>query len=293
MLGGVVALNSSADREAQRAPDAARFLAVASVEATAAPAASSRAPSPEFMGGARLTQVNDVAGPSMPAFSAGADDRTLQCLSTALYYEARGEGADGMAAVAQVILNRSRHPAFPGSVCGVIYQPSQFSFVGARNRAPSGRLWEQARDIAERALSGHVMDRVGTATHFHATRVRPSWPGMRRVATIGQHVFYAYAGGRGSRSAFTREPQREYARPPARTENVYAMLPSERSDAAAPTVTPVPPAAPIDAAKPAAPAAGASAASTARHEPAPSATEAAPATPMLRTQTLGVAAPVA
>lgn len=245
------------------------------------------------MGGARLTRVNDVAGPAMPAFSGGADDRTLQCLSTALYYEARGEGADGMAAVAQVILNRSRHPAFPGSVCGVIYQPSQFSFVGARNRAPYGRLWEQARDIAEQALSGHVMDEVGTATHFHATRVRPSWPGMRRVATIGQHVFYAYAGGRAARSAFTREPQREYARPPARTENVYAMLPSERADAPAPSVTPAPAAASSDISKPATPVAGAAAAPTARHEPAPSAVETAPAAPVLRTQTLGAAAPVA
>lgn len=294
VLGGVVAFSSSADRDAQRAPDAARFLAAASVEATGASAAGSRAPAPEFMGGARLSQVNDAAGPAMPAFSGAADDRSLQCLSTAVYYEARGEGSDGMAAVAQVILNRSRHPSFPGSVCGVVYQASQFSFVGARNRAPSGRLWEQARAIAERALSGHVMDDVGTATHFHATRVRPSWPGMRRVATIGQHVFYAYAGGRGARSAFTREPQREYARPPARTENVYAMLSSERPDAPAPSVTSTPSAAAVDSAKPARAAdAPAPAAPAARHEPAPSATETAPAAPALRTQTLVPAAPVA
>lgn len=286
VVAGTVALGARPAEERRAAPPASTPVAAVSTEATAPIPAGSQTPSPEFMGGVILQRVNDVAGPAMPSYNAAGDSRTLECLSTAVYYEARGEGADGMAAVAQVILNRSRHPLFPRSVCGVVYQASQFSFVGARNRAPYGRLWEQAREIAERALSGEVMSRVGTATHFHATRVRPSWPGMRRVATIGQHVFYAYSGSRGTPSAFIRGPEREYARPP-RNENVYAMLPSEQPGVKPPEVSTVvrPPAA-LSAAAPAAPAA------------AETATAPAPAGPEviapLRTITLApVASPVA
>lgn len=196
--------------------------------------------------GARLVNVADVSVSSgssaMSPFAGEAIDessRTFQCLATAVYYEARGEGADGMAAVAQVILNRARHPAFPHSVCGVVYQPRQFSFVGGGLRAPYGPLWAEARDIAERALGGYVMSRVGTSTHFHAQRVSPSWPGMRRVATIGQHIFYAYAGSRGAAQAFRASPDLDDAGSPA-PRREYARVQRDAAPALSATAAPSP-----------------------------------------------------
>jgi hypothetical protein len=129
------------------------------------------------------------------------------CLAQAVYYEARGEGVDGMRAVAQVILNRVRHPAFPKSICGVVYQGAnrriscQFSFTcnGIMGRPVEAYNWRRAREVASAALEGYVMKSVGTATHFHASYVAPSWSNtMVRVGTVGSHVFYQFRG-RGSR----------------------------------------------------------------------------------------------
>lgn len=129
------------------------------------------------------------------------------CLTQAVYYEARGEGVDGMRAVAQVILNRVRHPAFPKTICNVVYQGAmhgtscQFSFVcnGAMASRVESSAWRRARDVASAALEGYVMKSVGTATHFHTLRVDPMWSGtMIRVATVGGHAFYQFRG-RGAR----------------------------------------------------------------------------------------------
>ena len=129
------------------------------------------------------------------------------CLTQAVYYEARGEGVDGMRAVAQVILNRVRHPAFPKTICNVVYQGAmhgtscQFSFVcnGAMGNRVEPGAWRRARDVAGAALEGYVMKSVGTATHFHTLTVDPMWSGtMIRVATVGGHAFYQFRG-RGAR----------------------------------------------------------------------------------------------
>lgn len=137
--------------------------------------------------------------------------RDLDCLTTAVYYEARGEGQAGMQAVAQVILNRARHPAFPQSICGVIYQGAgrrtgcQFSFVcnGAMNGRREGGAWERARQVAVRALSGQVYAQVGNATHFHTTAVNPRWSGsLVRVTQVGSHIFYRFGGRRGASGQF-------------------------------------------------------------------------------------------
>ena len=128
------------------------------------------------------------------------------CLTQAVYYEARGEGEDGMRAVAQVILNRVRHPAFPKTICGVVYQGAyhgiscQFSFVcnGAMAGPVEAWAWRRAKDVASAALNGYVMKTVGTATHFHTTTVDPVWSAtMVQVATVGGHTFYQFRG-RGS-----------------------------------------------------------------------------------------------
>jgi len=122
------------------------------------------------------------------------------CLATAVYYEARGEGQAGQQAVAQVILNRVRNPAYPKTICGVVYQAAngdcQFSFVcnGAMRGRRESAAWSRARRVADRALGGFVMSDIGNAVNFHAARVAPGWSGMIRVAQVGQHVFYGFGG---------------------------------------------------------------------------------------------------
>jgi spore germination cell wall hydrolase CwlJ-like protein len=136
--------------------------------------------------------------------------RALLCLTQAVYYEAGYEPAAGRRAVAQVVLNRLRHPAFPKSLCGVVYQRSasgicQFTFVcdGALNRAPELGAWRQARAIAEAALDGYVERSVGEATHYHADYVAPRWaPLLTKVSQIGAHIFYRWPGAWGQPSAF-------------------------------------------------------------------------------------------
>ena len=160
------------------------------------------------------------SAPEAEPFSLGGSldaSRDLDCLTQAVYYEARGEGRAGMQAVAQVVLNRARHAAFPRTICGVVYQGAarrtgcQFSFTcnGAmRGRVQQG-AWDRARNIASAALSGHVFAPVGNATHFHTTAVSPGWRGaLVRVGQVGSHVFYRFGGRTGAASAFGAEPQR-------------------------------------------------------------------------------------
>lgn len=125
----------------------------------------------------------------------------LDCLTTAVYYEARGESARGQAAVAQVVMNRVKHPAFPKTVCAVVFQGAgrkgcQFSFAcdGSMRKHREVLAWNRARDVATRALAGAARVEVGAATHFHTTAVSPMWaPHMLRVANVGAHVFYKFA----------------------------------------------------------------------------------------------------
>jgi spore germination cell wall hydrolase CwlJ-like protein len=138
--------------------------------------------------------------------------RDLECLTQAAYYEARGEGRDGMRAVTQVVLNRVRHSAFPNSVCGVVFQGAgrrtgcQFSFTcdGSMRGRVNQAAWNRAREIASAALSGAVYANVGNATHFHTTGVSPGWRhSLVRVGQVGDHLFYRFGGRSGSRGAFT------------------------------------------------------------------------------------------
>ncbi|AMK22838.1 MULTISPECIES: cell wall hydrolase [unclassified Sphingobium] len=143
---------------------------------------------------------------------AGEDhDRALQCLTQAVYYEAAREPESGQRAVAQVVLNRVRHPAFAKTVCGVVYQRfdasvCQFSFVcdGSLARHPLPDLWSRAKRIAADALAGRVEKEVGTATHYHADYVFPRWaPHLAKLAQVGAHIFYRWPGGWGLPGAFT------------------------------------------------------------------------------------------
>jgi hypothetical protein len=146
--------------------------------------------------------------------AAGADDRAraLHCMTQAIYYEAAREPVRGQQAVAQVVLNRVRHPAYPKSICGVIYQGSarptgcQFTFTcdGALRWQPQVVLWRQAEDVAKHALAGFVDKDVGSATHYHAAYVAPYWaPTLVKMTQVGQHIFYRWTGPWGEPAAFS------------------------------------------------------------------------------------------
>ena len=137
--------------------------------------------------------------------------RALLCMTQAVYYEAGFEPLEGRRAVAQVVINRMRHPAFPKSVCGVVYQGArapvcQFSFVcdGSLYRRPALGAWKEAERVAQVALDGFVERTVGAATHYHADYVAPYWaPRLAKVSQIGAHIFYRWPGAWGSSAAFT------------------------------------------------------------------------------------------
>ncbi len=137
--------------------------------------------------------------------------RALGCLTMAVYYEAASESDEGEAAVAQVVLNRVRHPLFPQTVCGVVFEGStlrtgcQFTFTcdGSLARPPSPAGWQRASRIAERALDGYVMKAVGEATHYHTMWVVPYWqPTLVKLTQIGAHIFYRWSGEAGRPGAF-------------------------------------------------------------------------------------------
>jgi hypothetical protein len=137
--------------------------------------------------------------------------RALLCMTQAVYYEAGFEPLQGRRAVAQVVLNRMRHPAFPKSICGVVYQGArapvcQFSFVcdGSLYRRPALGAWQEAEKIAAAAIDGYVEKSVGAATHYHADYVAPYWaPRLAKLNHVGTHIFYRWPGAWGSTAAFT------------------------------------------------------------------------------------------
>src|SRR6476469_8020588 len=139
-------------------------------------AAVGLAATPAFAGGG-------TAEPYAPSRDRATFDRSLQCLTEAIYYEARNQSDDGQRAVAQVVLNRVRHPAYPNTVCGVVYQGSQrttgcqFSFTCTGVMGPIGEpaAWDRARRIATAALRGQVYRPVGLAVNYHTTAINPYW----------------------------------------------------------------------------------------------------------------------
>ena len=156
--------------------------------------------------------IRPAASLVAPTTDIEAYSRALDCLTAAVYYEAASETPQGQAAVAQVVLNRARHPAYPRSVCGVVFQGSerttgcQFSFTcdGAMARVPSAAGWARARGVASAALNGLVVAAVGTATHYHTDWVAPYWaPRLSKIVKIGTHIFYRWNGAWGLPAAFT------------------------------------------------------------------------------------------
>ncbi|ODT14977.1 MAG: hypothetical protein ABS35_33065 [Kaistia sp. SCN 65-12] len=129
-----------------------------------------------------------------------------KCLATAIYFEARGEPMKGELAVAQVVINRLKNPAYPNTICGVVYQNKdmrnacQFSFAcdGIKDRITDQTSWKRAQTLAKRVLNEDNWWNadVGSSTHYHATYVRPRWAKtMKKMQKLGHHVFYKTYGG--------------------------------------------------------------------------------------------------
>lgn len=117
-------------------------------------------------------------------------EQDMRCLQKNIYFEARGEGVEGMKAVAAVTLNRVKSPRFtPKTVCGIVHERNQFSWVAAGlSRITDPASWERAGKIALIALGGDMTHKVGNALFFHNKNL-PGW-NKRRVGVIGNHVFY-------------------------------------------------------------------------------------------------------
>lgn len=155
--------------------------------------------------------VGQLSGFTQIGIASAGYGAALKCMTQAIYYEAANEPAAGKRAVAQVVINRLRHPAYPNSVCGVVYEGAnarvcQFSFTcdGSLLRAPMARQWNESRLVAEAALAGQVEPSVGTATNYHADYVVPRWAfTLGKLAQIGRHIFYRLPGRIGAEGAFT------------------------------------------------------------------------------------------
>jgi len=110
----------------------------------------------------------------------------VECLASVIYHEARGESVDGQIAVGNVVLNRVKSRHYPRSVCGVAFQPKQFTGLTRI------KYNESAMKLAKKIMAGAV-DYITEATHFHTIHVDPKWashPNMVYLGTIGDHVFY-------------------------------------------------------------------------------------------------------
>jgi spore germination cell wall hydrolase CwlJ-like protein len=208
--GGMTADAAREDQAGRLIPLPRIGMQIAAMQHDAAVKAGTASPLDRLLGTAVLQAPTPlrVADPIAVAHD-------IDCLTAAVYYEARGEPREGQAAVAQVVMNRVRATGFPKSVCGVVYQglashACQFSFAcdGSADRRREPGAWERARSVAGRALGGYVMSTVGGATHYHVADLGEIWGGqLVRVAQIGQHIFYRRGhAGAGSAQAIAAAP---------------------------------------------------------------------------------------
>jgi N-acetylmuramoyl-L-alanine amidase len=134
---------------------------------------------------------------AMPAAAEETLDDPLDCLARSMYFEARDSGANGMAAVGWVVLNRAAHPGFPDTVCAVVTEggetpPCQFSWWcdGKSDRPRNLSSWRLARQLAAELILDPPPDPTGQAIFFHDVVIDPDWNTLERTAEIGTHIFY-------------------------------------------------------------------------------------------------------
>lgn len=120
------------------------------------------------------------------------DFNELVCMADNLFHEARVDGMRGMEAVATVVMNRVGDSRWPDSVCGVVYQPSQFSWT-LKKQLVNMKIthdWKTLA-VARMALQGGLIDKTGKSTHYHAVYVTPYWAKVYDFTVqVEQHLFY-------------------------------------------------------------------------------------------------------
>ena len=120
----------------------------------------------------------------------------IECMAKNIYYEAAMEPFEGKLAVAQVTMNRTQSPQFPKTVCGVVYQKGQFSWVDEKVKGITNKYaWEECMIVARKALTEHKLhDTIykTKAMYYHNTSVNPPWK-LKYVSKIGNHLFYTRA----------------------------------------------------------------------------------------------------
>jgi spore germination cell wall hydrolase CwlJ-like protein len=156
-------------------------------------------PLPQF-GPRPQQQAARPVPPKSPLVGIVTSEKEMKCLAEAVYFEARSEPEKGQSAVAQVVLNRTRHEAYPNTVCGVVYQnrhrylACQFTFAceGKTLKTDEAGPWATAQRIARDVAEGRTyLPGVGNATHYHANYVRPWWARyMERRERVGRHLFF-------------------------------------------------------------------------------------------------------
>lgn len=133
---------------------------------------------------------------STAAVAGGCDDSDeLQALALNIYHEARGESEEGMRMVGEVTINRVSSSLYPDTICDVVYQSGQFSWVSKKNKKPKEQeAWQKSLEIAEEILDENVASYPHLATHFvnkHDVKKMPRWlRKFEKVETIGDHTFY-------------------------------------------------------------------------------------------------------
>lgn len=202
------------------------------------------------------TEPNPAAAPFFYPSHEEDYERAVDCLAAAVWYEA-GDDVTGQQAVAQVVINRARHPAFRPSICGVVFQGSeratgcQFTFTcdgSMLRRKPSAIAWLRAQRVARFALAGYVSRAVGHATHYHTNWVVPYWSAsLDKIVMIGTHIFFRWDGWWGTPKAFSVRPSGAEAQFP----KLAGLSPVHGDAAAVPEM--MAEAAPITATQPTAP----------------------------------------
>lgn len=124
--------------------------------------------------------------------SSDPGSRELECLAAGIYFESKSEPLAGQLAVGEVIANRAESGRFASTYCGVLFQRGQFSFVRGKSWPhinKQGKQWKTAVAIAKIVDEDLKDSSASNALFFHARRVHPGWH-LKRVASIGNHVFY-------------------------------------------------------------------------------------------------------
>lgn len=161
----------------------------------AQPAFSIEAPSPPSQDAAPLAALRPLHDLVIAFVDYGKQSSEQDCLAKAVYFEARGETLEGQLAVAQVIMNRAKSGLYPTTICEVVTQPAQFSFI-RNGQFPTidraSACWHKALAIADIASKHMAQEIGGNVLWYHASYVAPSW-GRRltRVTQIGTHIFYS------------------------------------------------------------------------------------------------------